>query len=464
MTHSTIWRRAALAATAALGIAGAAVPATAQQETLTVWFTKGFYAAEDAALERVIQRFQQQTGVRVELSLPSTEDCVTRSVAAVEARTPPDVGFCTTYDFRTTGRWAFEGRLEDLSSIINPIRDQFLPESLATVNLARRDGTRAFFAMPIQQQAMHFNYWKDLVEQAGFTERDIPTGWDDFWNFWCDRVQNGLRQRGQRLFGIGHPMGIAASDTFYSFLNWASAYNVRIVDEQGNLVLDQAQNRQNMIRAVETYANVFTRGCSPTSSINWLDPDNNVAFHNRQTVATHNATISIAAKWLDDSNNQSLTAEQRTQAARNYNELVRTIPWPRRPDGSALPTRVAVKTAVVFADARNKRRAMEFLAFMMQPDNLGPFVEGSLGRWFPVTRAGVQSEFWNADPHRRAVREQFAQGTVPFEFVYNFRFTQVNAENVWARAVQRVAQERIPPAQAVDEMIARIRVILAGGG
>ncbi|MEI8145526.1 MAG: ABC transporter substrate-binding protein [Alphaproteobacteria bacterium] len=462
MKKSTL--RSALLATAA--VFGLAAPAAQAQtpETVTVWFTKGFYAAEDQALERVIQRYTAATGVKVELSLHSTEDCVTKSVAAVEARTPPDMAFCTTYDFRTTGRWAFEGRLEDLTSIITPIQSTFQPAALATTLLARRDGTKAYYAMPIQQQFMHFNYWKDMVEQAGATEADIPKDWDGFWNFWCDRVQNGLRARGQRIFGIGHPMGIGASDTFYSFLTWANAYNVQVVDQAGNLVLDQPANRANMIKAVETYAGIFTRGCSPTSSINWLDPDNNVAFHNRQTVATHNATISIAGKWLDDSNNQNLTAEQRTQAGRNYTDLIRTIPWPRKPDGTSLPTRAAVKTAVVFADGRNKRRGMEFMAFLMKDENLAPFVEGSLGRWFPVTNSGVESPFWSADNHRRAVKEQYSQGTVPFEFVYNFRFTQVNAENVWARAVQRVAQDKVAGSVAVDEMIARIKQILAAGG
>ena len=31
---------------------------------------------------------------------------------------------------------------------------------------------------------------------------------------------------------------------------------------------------------------------------------------------THNATISIAAKWLDDANNETLNAEQRADRAR----------------------------------------------------------------------------------------------------------------------------------------------------
>ena len=65
----------------------------------------------------MVDKFQKATGVKVDLSLYATEDCVTKSVGAVEAGTPPDVGFCTTYDFRTTGQWAFEGKLEDVSDV-----------------------------------------------------------------------------------------------------------------------------------------------------------------------------------------------------------------------------------------------------------------------------------------------------------------------------------------------------------
>ena len=48
---------------------------------------------------------------------------------------------------------------------------------------------------------------------------------------------------------------------------------------------------------------------------------------------------------------------------------------------------------------------------------------------------------------------------MPFQFVYNYKFTTVNAENVWAKAVNRVVQDKISPEQAVDEMIARIKQI-----
>lgn len=448
----------------ALGLASvlSLAPALARaQETITVWFTKGFYKSEDDALFAAVDKFQKKTGIKVDISLYSTEDCVTKSVGAVEAGTPPDLGFCTTYDFRTTGKWAYEGRLEDLSDIVNPMKSAFVPDALATTWLYNdKLKKKSYFAMPIQRQTIHINYWRDMLTDAGFKESDIPTDWSGYWNFWCDKVQPALRAKGQRIYAIGHPLGIEASDTFYSFLMVASAYNAQVVDEDGKIVLDQPKNRAAMIEALTFYTSINAKSCTPPSSLSWKDPDNNNAFHTKQTVMTHNATISIAAKWLDDSNNAALTPEQRTNAKDNYEKKIATTKWPNRPDGSVIPNLAATKTAVVFADARNKAKGKEFLAFLMQEENLRPFVEGSLGRWYPVTVESTKSPFWNAgDPHRAVVHRQFSEGTVPFQFVYNFRFTQVNAENAWARAMQRVMQDKVSPDVAVDEMIKRIKEI-----
>lgn len=440
---------------------GFAAPAFAQ-ESITVWFTKGFYKGEDDALLAVVDKFQKATGVKVDLSLYATEDCVTKSVGAVEAGTPPDVGFCTTYDFRTTGKWAFEGKLEDVSDVIEPLKGDILPDALVgTFLMNDKTKKKSYYAFPVQQQMMHITYWKDMLEEAGFKESDIPKGWNGYWDFWCDKVQAGLRAKGKRVYAVGHPMGVAASDTFYSFLTFANAFGTQVVDENGKIVLDQPANKKAMTEAVKAYANIQQRGCTPPSSVNWLDPDNNVAFHNKTIAMTHNATISIASKHLDDMNNPALTQEQRDQAKKNYLDNIRTTQFPDKPDGKPLPNLAAVKTAVVFADGKNKKRGKEFMAFMMKDENLRPFVEGSLGRWLPTTKSGLASPFWTdgKDPHRALVYKQFSSGTIPFQFVYNYKFTAVNAENVWAKAVNRVVQDKIAPEAAVDEMIARIKQI-----
>jgi len=48
---------------------------------------------------------------------------------------------------------------------------------------------------------------------------------------------------------------------------------------------------------------------------------------------------------------------------------------------------------------------------------------------------------------------------VPFEFTKNYKFTILNNENVWAKAMNRVAAEKWPVEKAVDEMIARIKQV-----
>ena len=169
---------------------------------------------------------------------------------------------------------------------------------------------------------------------------------------------------GKRTYAIGQPMGVDSSDSFYSFLTFMDAYNVKLVDDNGKLLVDDPKVRPGLINALRDYTSIRTRGCTPPSSTSWKDPDNNVSFHNKTILMTHNATISIAAKWLDDANNATLTAEQRAQAKKNYDELIATAGFPNKPDGSKFVYRAAVKTGVIFEAAKNKKRAKEFVTFM----------------------------------------------------------------------------------------------------
>jgi multiple sugar transport system substrate-binding protein len=452
-----------LLATAACVTTALMASGTAQaQEKLTVWWGKGFYKAEDDALFAAIKKFEAKNPkIKIDLSLYAPQEMIPKSVAAMDAGNPPDVAYGDVYDFQVTAKWAYDGKLEDVSSIIDPMRAKFEPSALATTFLYNNaNQTRAYYAYPIKQQTMHIQYWKDMLTDAGFKESDIPKDWKGYWDFWCDKVQAGYRQKtGTRAFGIGQPLGVDSSDSFFSFLTFMDAHNVKLVNDSGKLLVDDPSVRQGLINTLTDYTTVYSRGCTPPSSTNWKDPDNNVAFHNKTTVLTHNATISIAAKWLDDMNNQTLTQAQRDTAKANYTEKIATAGFPNKPDGSKMVYRAAVKTGVIFKEAKNKDAAKKFVAFMLDDANLTPYVEGSLGRWFPVTKAAQQSAFWKGDPHRLAVYNQFMAGTSPFEFTKNYKFTVLNNENVWAKAANRVLSEKIPVDKAVDEMIARIKVV-----
>ncbi len=452
--------RRILAGAAALAIAFSAAPGFAQ-EKLNVWWVKGFYKSEDDALFAAIKKFEAKTGVKVDLSQYAVQDMIPKTVAALDSGSPPDIAYSDTYDVQVAGKWAYDGKLEDISDVIEPMKDRFAPVTIETAYLYNdKAKKKAFYGFVLKQQTLHIQYWKDMLATAGFKENDIPGTWKEYWSFWCNKVQPAYRKAtSSRVYGIGNPMGVESTDSFQSFLSWVDAYNVKLVDDSGKLLADDPKVREGLIAALRDYTDIYTKGCTPPSSTTWKDPDNNVAFHNRTTIMTHNYTISIAAKWLDDANNEQLTPEQRAAGRKAYDELIATAGFPKKPDGTAMVYRTAVKVGVIFQDSKNKPRAREFLKFLLEEENLRPYVEGALGRWFPVTKASQESPFWQADKHRKAVYDQFKAGTLPFEFTKNYKFTILNNENIWAKAMNRVVSEKVSVEKAVDEMIARIKEV-----
>ncbi len=408
---------------AAVGLLYAAAPAIAQDKKITVWWGKGFYKSEDDALLEAIKKFEAKTGIKVELSQYAIQDMIPKTVAALDSGTVPDVAYSDSYDVQAQGKWAFEGKLEDLSDILTPMKSAFAPNTLETALLYNDAAKKkAYYGFPLKQQSMHVQIWGDLLEQAGFKVSDIPTKWEDYWSFWCDKVQPAYRK-------------------------------------DGKLTVDDPKVRDGLIKALKDYTDTYIRGCTPPSSTTWKDPDNNVAFHNKTIVMTHNFTISIAAKWLDDYNNPALTPEQRAAGKKAYEETIITASFPNKPDGTPIKYRSDVKTGLIFTTAKNKAEGKEFVKFLLQEENVRPYIEGALGRWFPVTTASQQSPFWQADRHRKAVYTQFTGGTTPFDFTKNWKFTILNNENVWAKAMNRVVSEKVPVDKAVDELIARIKQV-----
>src|SRR3569833_1185485 len=386
-----------LAATAA-GLFCTAAPAVAE-ETITVWWSKGFYSTEDYALLETIKKFEAKTGIKVELSQYAIQDMIPKTVAALDSGTVPDVAYSDSYDVQAQGKWAFEGKLEDLSDIMTPMKSAFAPNTLETVNLYNDVAKkRAYYGFPLKQQSMHVQIWQDMLEQAGFKQSDIPTKWEDYWSFWCNKVQPASRKAtGQRGYAVGQPMGVESTDSFQSFYTFMDAYNVKLVADDGKLTVDDPKVRENLIKAMKDYSDTYIKGCTPPSSTTWKDPDNNVAFHNKTIVMTHNFTISIAAKWYEDSQNQALTQEQRDAGKKAYEQDIITASFPKAPDGSTIRYRSDVKTGLIFTAAKNKAEGKQFVSFLLQEENVRPYIEGALGRWFPVTKESQASPFWQSD-------------------------------------------------------------------
>nr|MDJ0703571.1 ABC transporter substrate-binding protein [Leptolyngbyaceae cyanobacterium MO_188.B28] len=416
-----------------------------------IYWNQGFYPEEDQALEQVITEWEAETGIQVQLSFYSSDDILNQTAIALESGNPPDIVFSHRADFTLQPRWAWEGKLVDVSDVIEPVKNLYSPTALEAAYLYNKaENKRSYYGVPIHQQTIHIHYWRDLLSQAGVDETDIPSNWDDFWAFW-KQTQDKLHQTGEtEIYGLGLPLSIKASDTYYQFEQILDAYDVDLLDETGQLQLNDPQVRQGLIEALDWMTQFYQGGYVPTEAVNWLDSDNNINFLNRNTLMTTNPSLSIPASQRDDDD--------------LYLKQIATREFPNEPDGEPISYLVTIKQALIFATERNPQAAKDFLAYFVQPERLGTYVKGSLGRWFPTMPSSLEDPFWkeSKDPHVSIAVRQFRQRpTRPFYHALSPAYSQVQAENIWGQAIDAVIAKGVSPEEAVDQAIIDIYRIFA---
>jgi multiple sugar transport system substrate-binding protein len=121
-------------------------PLSAAAADLVVWWEKGFYPQEDAAVRETIAAFEQKTGKQLELVQPTQDELPGKVKAALEAGQPPDFAFgVLLQDY--VGPWVVEDRLADLSDVIGAFSNLFDPDALAWVTWANAQaGQKALYA------------------------------------------------------------------------------------------------------------------------------------------------------------------------------------------------------------------------------------------------------------------------------------------------------------------------------
>ena len=172
----------------ALGLAIALAPLGAKAADLVVWWEKGFYPQEDAAVREIIAAFEQHSGKQVELVQSTQDEMPGKAQAALETGQPPDFLFGTGPAGRWVAQWPYEDRLVDLKGVLAPVLDLFDADAIeVSTMLDGKTGRRGLYALPMGRYSNSIHVWNSLLERAGFPLADIPKQWDAFWSFWCDR-------------------------------------------------------------------------------------------------------------------------------------------------------------------------------------------------------------------------------------------------------------------------------------
>lgn len=417
--------------------------------SLTIWWNKGYYPEEDAAFQVLVRQWEQKTGHKAKLILVADSNIIQQVEKSFSKDLHPDIFYAHLSDLIWSPQLAWQGKLVDVSDVIEPVKNLYPPETLKAVNYYNNVAKkRSYYAVPIQQQTVHISYWRDLVKQANLG--DIPKDWEGFWNYW-KKVQDRLRENGEKnIYAFGFPMSPGASDTYFIFEQFLVANNIKLVDETGQLLLDNPQTRQTIIKLLNWFTSLYKEGYVPPAALSWQNTDNNVNFLNRSTILTPNPSLSIP-----------VSVKQETDL---YYEKIGTIGFPNQPDGKPVRYLSAVKQILIFESSKNQKLAKEFLAYLIQPENLGGYIKNSLGRQFPVMPELMKDPFWNniKDPHLPIALKQFTeQPTHQFYTVSNSAYVKVQEENIWGKAMNRIITDGLSPEQATDEAFNRIKQIFA---
>lgn len=429
-----------------------------ETDVLQIWWDKGYYPQEDEALTKVVNNWSAQTNNKVKLSFYTNDELSQKTQRAIQAGNPPDILMNDGGD-RTIGALAWQGKLADVSPVVEPVKniinDTILSSAYLYNNFAKK---RSYYAIPIHVSIPHIFYWRNLLEQIENSDKSndqtsldkIPQDWDGFWQFWQQAQQQLQTTQKEQIYGIGLPLSIAAVDTYEIFEQILEAYDVVVVDPAGNLQVDDPEVRQGIIHCLDWYTAFYLQGFVPPDAVNWLNPDNNRSLLNRQVMMTPNNSLSIPAALGRDS--------------QEYQQNLVTAGYPKKPSGEAMKYIALIRQAIILKDAPNQKLAQEFLSYLIQPEIIGDYLKAAGGRFFPVNDLSWKDPFWTdpRDPHISTAARPFLNQQTRLSYtVLNPAYSLVLKEGIWGQALNRIAVDKVAPERAADEAIAQIEAIFA---
>ena len=417
---------------------------------VTVWWTQGFYEAENKAVIDNLAAWEKQTGNKVNLTILNGSDLITKLIAGMQVGDVPDLVHSVTGDRFLVPRAAWDDQLIDLTDIVDSQKAEFHATAIASSRFYNAKLKKhAFYTVPIKCSTLLEQVWRPLIEEAGFTDADMPKTHDAYFDFF-QTVQDKLRAKGRRIYGLGYSMAAKEADAGTLFHHFLVAYGGKdIVLPSGKLNVDDPAVKQAAVTALERLTTPYKKGYVPPGAINWGDVDNNNAFFAKQIVMTPNATISISVAQME-------------KPEQYYKQII-TQGLPLGNDGKPVPAMLGVSPCLIPKGAKNIDGAKELLKSFIQPANLNTYLKETRGRYLPVMMSNITSDpYWQdpKDPHRPvAVETGLIKPTIPWWMNYNPAYSAVMAEQIWSQAEANITQKNMTPEQAMEEAVGRIKTI-----
>ncbi len=331
---------------------------------------KRFVQGDEDAWAANTRKYTEVTGVPVTLESENWEDLRPKAAVAANVGSGPDIIIGTNDDPHQ-----YPTKLADVSDVAEYLGKKYGGWYDLFRQYGMADGR--WIALPQGAGQGAVVYRMSHVKAAAFS--GIPRDIDGFLKL-CEALKAKGTPPG---FALGHATGDA--NGWCHWLIWS--HGAKLVDEKNRVAINSPQTRAALEYGKKMYE------CFPPGTLSWLDPNNNKAFLSGEISLTNNGvSIYYAALNSPDPKMKAIAAD------------INHANMPIGPVGR--PTELGLAfVAMLFKYSKYPTAAKEYLRFMWEKEQYGPWMEASLGFVGQPLKFYEQNPVWTSDPKRLAYRD-----------------------------------------------------------
>ncbi|WP_428491982.1 ABC transporter substrate-binding protein [Rhodopila sp.] len=311
------------------------------------------------------KKYTEATGVPVRVDFLSWEDIRPQTAVVANTGAGPDIVLGFSSDPQI-----YASKINDMTDLADYLGAKYGGWQELAVLYGTKWKTKNWISIPVGGGAGPTVYRQSWVKQAGYDK--IPDDLDGFL-----ALCQGLHKIGHPAgFALGHALGDA--NGYASWLLWS--HNAMLVDENGKVALDSKETIAALKYATELQKTLVS------GTLSWNDSGNNKAFAAGDIGLTFNGV--------------SIYYVLKTSPDPKLNQMATDVQHQVLPKGlaSRSPMSATPMNAMVFKHTKYPEAAKDYLRFMMEADQYGPWLSNCLGYWSNSLKAYSKMKFWTEDP------------------------------------------------------------------
>ena len=318
-----------------------------------------------------VQAFTAKTGIEVRVDNEGWEDVRPKAAVAANTGAGPDIILSTNDDANL-----YPEKLVDVTALCTYLGKKYGGFYPVCEPYLKPNG-KTWVGVPLGVAGNCFVYRESHMKAAGFNS--FPKDTDGFL-----KLCKGLKDKGTPPgFALGNATG--DGNTWCYSLFWG--FGAKVVDANNKVVIDSPET----IKALEYVRELYQTFVPGTLS--WLDPNNNKAFLDEQISLTNNGiSIYYSAKTSKDPKVAALAAD------------INHANFPVGPIGKPSEFQLFFNQ-MIFKYTKYPKAAKEFLRFMMEEEQMNPWVQAAIGYVTPALTAYEKHPIWTADPKHTPYRD-----------------------------------------------------------